>query len=896
MKEKNWINQSFKTAIAFLLAAGSVSHGLYAQDLTEHKVNLINIPSTASPPKIDGILEGEFWDKAKFVDGFRLTSGAIGELAKERTECYLAYDDETLYIAFRCYESDMANIKDDCREWDDLAILDDDHVAVFLDTYHNHRNYFELAVNPSAVQMDRSGFSRYRNVRTADWDIDANGFWKARTQLNEDNWTVEIAIKMNTFGMDSAKDGSTIGFNLARVRQPDFESKGGKVEEPVGNCETSAWRLVQDGIWETPSDFYEPNMFGDLTFGTADIDVTDIRFKTAKFNWGDSYTPSTFGRNPIEIRIDPVNSALDEVMLNMTVESETAATWESSEKFMLSIDAPIKTEYFINENRESKLTLQLVDPANDRPLYNYSYFITTPPFIEFDLEPLYQRDMPNFRPIGYRLNMDDKTMAGSHLKLSLYHQKTMRPIAEETLTDLEKTTEFIPIFDTRKLRELEGGNYVIVCELIDKTTFESIGSFDQNFTKFDLNTPEKFGAIEGEYSFSGISDHAIRIQYPEGHEFVFWAAANYNPWWDIDQAALNHEHLETWGGGVQGCAEVMQDRERRYSEVWLVENSHARVVVKWRYALADAHYNIHQNEWGEELYTFFPDGTGIREVNLWANSTKSHEFMEVIPVKPGGVLSLQMYEDPIASLTTLDGKGYGTDVLWNESEEFYKNFLRSADDFVVDFNLRDRRNPYVIFSVRDDLFPGVSTETIDVCSPRKNLANADERGHWPVSLYAIDGYNSIGTDRPRHGNIGSIKASTVDYDNQKNRWTMFLGTEKENGEDRYLHGKSWLYPAEIYNTGPGMTTEGYDPQQRAYILSVQEGTGQIGFDMKAGNPILNPVFVLKENRKIAKVTANSKPLDPDKVKVGYSKRGETIVFLDARLKKMVSLGFEFDEQ
>lgn len=864
------------------------------QKLVDHEVNTIHVPANNTTPVIDGILENEFWSSTREIKNFKLTSDSKSNSPKESTSCYVAYSDTILYVAFRCFDSDMANIKSNCQEYDDLSILEDDHVSVFIDKDHNHRNYIELVVNPLAIQMDRSGFSRYENIRTADWNTEFNCFWKARSKFYDDHWTVEMAIDLTTLGINEIKEGKTIGFNLGRVRHPNPEDS--ETSTNTSKFEASAWTFTTDGIWETASNFYEPSMFGDLIFGPKTIEVKNIRFRSAKFNWGDAYVTSNFGWNPIEILIDDRYFEGEKVVLDITVAGQGVDAWHSSESFLLNKNRTINSKYFVETDKESQLKIELRDPSNGDLLYNYNYIITTPPFIEFNLEPFFKRKPSATENIGYRLNMDNETLEKTKLKLGLYFQQTHEKIKEDSIKNLNKSKEYVSFFNDLDLSNLRGGNYYIKSELFDKSTSALIGDFRQDFTKIEKNKPKKFSAIIGDYSFSGITDKAIRIQYPEGHEFVFWAAANYNPWWDIEQAAINYEHLETWGGGnLQGCAEVMQDRERRYSKVWLLENSSARVVVKWRYALADAHYNIHMNEWGEEFYTFYPDGTAIREVNLWANSTKAHEFLEIIPVKPGGVQSLQMYDNPIASLRTLEGTGYDTNRFWEESEVFHQNFLKSSKDFVLEFNLKERRNPFLVFSIREDLFPGVVPESINLCAPSKNIENADERGHWPASLYAIDGYNSIGTDRPRHGNIGSIKALNVDINNNINKWIMLIGTQEDGSEEKYLHGKSWLYPAEITSSSSALLNHHYDSSQRAYVLSVKPDIKVVHFKMSAQTPIFNPVFIIDDKKKVESISIDNNILDQNEFKVGNSRTHETIIFINKKLDKIASVQIKFTD-
>lgn len=76
-------------------------------------------------------------------------------------------------------------------------------------------------------------------------------------------------------------------------------------------------------------------------------------------------------------------------------------------------------------------------------------------------------------------------------------------------------------------------------------------------------------------------------------QLVFWRGASFVPCWVSENGIwyLN-EWLETWGRDVASCAEPIMDRHCRYSHVRLIEDTDARVVMHWRYALSDAFYKV----------------------------------------------------------------------------------------------------------------------------------------------------------------------------------------------------------------------------------------------------------------------------------------------------------------
>jgi len=555
--------------------------------------------------------------------------------------------------------------------------------------------------------------------------------------------------------------------------------------------------------------------------------------------------------------------------------------WDYEETIKIKSNQTIKTQYWILEDLENLITIQFLDPKTGKQLYRTSYWELIPPFIQYNLDPLYSRTPSVIEPVQFRLLTDDETIGKTSLKLTFLEHATNKVIATESVEDLSNAKEFQPIFGIKQLRALEGGNYVIDAVLSDKSTGEEMVSFCQNFTKFDLELPGKFHAVEGDYSYGGITAHGIRILYPSGAEFSFWKKASYIPWWDIDEVCVSNEFIECWGAGNQGCNEPMQDRETRYSRVKLLENTDARVVVHWRYALSDPHYNIYRNEWVDEYYTLYPDGIGTREVNLWPNSNTRHEMFEILLVKPPGVKTHQLFDEEFATLSNLEGKGYSN--IWlNKNRDFHQEFVVKSKEMVVEVHFKDRLHPFTVFALRPELMPGVTPAHVAICA--RDVGHADQRGHWPASRFQIDGYNTPGLDVPHHGNIGNIQAE-IDPKNQPTTWKFIIGVAEEGSQMPYIAAKSWLYPGEMQSKTKGIESKGYLYSERAYAIQVNKKTKNIQLTLEGNKvAIMNPTFIFRNLKNdIKSVKLDNQPVESSRWVTGKTKNDELVLFVTSEM-------------
>ena len=69
------------------------------------------------------------------------------------------YDENTLYVGVRCDEPNMEALRE-TQTRRDAPVWRDDTIQVLLDTYHDQRNCYVLAVNTLGTQMDAKNQQR----------------------------------------------------------------------------------------------------------------------------------------------------------------------------------------------------------------------------------------------------------------------------------------------------------------------------------------------------------------------------------------------------------------------------------------------------------------------------------------------------------------------------------------------------------------------------------------------------------------------------------------------------------------------------------------------------------------------------------------------------------------
>lgn len=166
----------------------------------------------------DGRLEESFWEKIEPATDFHQEKPMEGAKATERTEVYVAFDEQNMYIGVMLYDSDPSAIKAYLKRRD-VRPQSDDRFSWIFDTFNDQRNAYFLEINPNGLRTDgliNPGSSNRQNSINLNWD----GIWYVQTVIGDFGWSAEIKIPFRTFNFNV--ESGYWGVNFERkIRRKD---------------------------------------------------------------------------------------------------------------------------------------------------------------------------------------------------------------------------------------------------------------------------------------------------------------------------------------------------------------------------------------------------------------------------------------------------------------------------------------------------------------------------------------------------------------------------------------------------------------------------------------------------------------------------------------------------
>jgi len=335
-------------------------------------------------------------------------------------------------------------------------------------------------------------------------------------------------------------------------------------------------------------------------------------------------------------------------------------------------------------------------------------------------------------------------------------------------------------------------------------------------------------------------DIVVRFDTVPG-SVVFWQGTGFGSGWVTENNKWMSD--QSWEiGGPHGCAEHMADKRGRFNHVRLIENTEARVVVHWRYAAIDVGYVFPGTDiWVDEYYTIYPDGVGVRFVDIPNGGWQDTQFLS----QPGTTCLDNM---ELTALSVANLRGESADLTWAPPNRVPGNPIKDA--CIKRLNFKSRWKVFAIYK------EGVEIDTWGAQEQSKHTPDpfAGPWNHWPVGLNPSDGRYAVSDDRVTHAALGGAERT--------GRFILY-GFTDQPVESLVTLAKSWNHPPAIANTA-GCESKGYDPSQRAYVLAA---TGRaISFTLQGSTdtPVLNPCFVIKrwDSGAAARVAIDGKPVQP----------------------------------
>lgn len=162
---------------------------------------------TMTPVQVDGVLSEDVWRSEGFT-GFRQSDPEDGAPASEKTIVRVAFDQRSLYVAARLYDSNPEEIISLLGRRD--AEVESDWFVFAVDPYYDRRSGFQFAVNPAGAIRDGTLFNDEGVDMT--WD----GIWEYAARIDDQGWAVEIRIPFHQLHFRK-KDSYTWGVNFFRT-------------------------------------------------------------------------------------------------------------------------------------------------------------------------------------------------------------------------------------------------------------------------------------------------------------------------------------------------------------------------------------------------------------------------------------------------------------------------------------------------------------------------------------------------------------------------------------------------------------------------------------------------------------------------------------------------------
>jgi len=178
-----------------LLVSSQFSRAVNAQAVATPELHAVR---ATTPPQVDGVLDDAAWAHEPMpLEPWVSYNPLRGEPAKQRTNVWIAYDDQAIYFAFRCEDEEPGKIRTTITRRDNA--FNDDWVAVSLDSTRAGQTAYHLFVNPSGIQMDALNTGKNE-------DFSPDFVWQSAGRIDDQGFVVEMRVPLQTIRFRGGED------------------------------------------------------------------------------------------------------------------------------------------------------------------------------------------------------------------------------------------------------------------------------------------------------------------------------------------------------------------------------------------------------------------------------------------------------------------------------------------------------------------------------------------------------------------------------------------------------------------------------------------------------------------------------------------------------------------
>ena len=207
--------QFFIVIVGLVLIPLASAQELFTQEVTPTTMAY----ELRSVPVIDGeVLSDNAWSVVTPTGGFSQVRPEEGQPSTQKTEVFLGYTEESLYIGVVAYDTNPEGITfTDARR--DSSLEDTDSFQVIIDGLLDRQNGFIFGTTPAGLEYDAqvvnegasSGFRGSSGGINVNWDTT----WEVSAAISDIGWSAEMEIPFSALRY-SNEDVQTWGINFQR--------------------------------------------------------------------------------------------------------------------------------------------------------------------------------------------------------------------------------------------------------------------------------------------------------------------------------------------------------------------------------------------------------------------------------------------------------------------------------------------------------------------------------------------------------------------------------------------------------------------------------------------------------------------------------------------------------
>ena len=152
---------------------------------------------TKDKVKIDGELDERSWKEGFWSGGFVQQQPQQAQAPSEETEICILYDENSLYVGFKCYDNEPDKIRSILSRRDEFS---GDMAGIAIDSYDDKRTAFEFSVTAAGQKVD------LMHLGASQWDYNWDAVWDGKSSMKDSMWTIEIRIPFSQLRFSKAEE------------------------------------------------------------------------------------------------------------------------------------------------------------------------------------------------------------------------------------------------------------------------------------------------------------------------------------------------------------------------------------------------------------------------------------------------------------------------------------------------------------------------------------------------------------------------------------------------------------------------------------------------------------------------------------------------------------------